>query len=286
MGTGRRGGEELLARPKLNRAQPVKIRVVVMGEEQRFGAGCPAGGHRCPAFVDEDVDMLWLEKFRLWSGRPPAADLKAVQPLLKGTRNPDPIVRIAAVAALAQEPIALVSHALLDCLNDRHAGVRLAAAQVLQHHALPAHRKPFLKLLVDDNFEVRIAAVQFVGRLGDPELAQTLVARLSDPDSDVRQAAAVALGQLRNPVALEPLVLSLADTEPVVRHSAAASLEQINRRWVRSDAVKRALPKLETLCRDPQPWIGAAAQKVVAKLAEAKDVDTDFWYRTSGIRNL
>jgi len=230
--------------------------------------------------------MLWLDRFRLRSGRPPAALLKAVQPLLKGARNPDPIVRVGAIAALAEEPIALVAHTLLDCLSDRHAGVRLAAAQVLQQHADPAHRKHFLKLLADKHFEVRIAAVQFLGRIGDPELAQPLVARLTDSDSDVRQAAAVALGQLRNPVALEPLVVLLADTEPTVRHAAVASLEQINRRWVRSDAAKRAFPRLEALCRDPEPWIAAAAQKAVAILGKAKDTDTEFWNRDSGIRNL
>jgi HEAT repeat protein len=164
--------------------------------------------------------------------------------------------------------------------------VRLAAAQVLQQHADPAHRKHFLKLLADESFEVRVTTIQFLGHTGDPELAQPLVAHLSDSDSDVRQAAAQALGRLRNPVALEPLVVLLADTEPMVRHSAVAALEQINRRWVRSDAVKRALPRLEALCRDPQPWIAAAAQKAVAKLGEAKGTDTEFWNRESGIRNL
>jgi HEAT repeat protein len=230
--------------------------------------------------------MLWLDRIRFWSAGPPAALLKEVQPLLKGARNPDPAVRLAAVAALAQEPIALVAHVLLDCLSDGHAGVRQAAAQALQQHADPAYCKHFLKLLKDKNFEVRIAAIQFLGRIADRELAQPLAARLADSDSDVRHAAALALGPMRNPVAIEPLVVLLADTEPVVRHAAAASLEQINRRWVRSDAAKRAFPRLEALCRDPQPWVAAAAQKAVAILGKAKDTDTEFWNRESGIRNL
>jgi HEAT repeat protein len=179
-----------------------------------------------------------------------------------------------------------VAHALIDCLSDEHAGVRQAAAQGLQQHADPAYCKHFLKLLKDENFEVRIAAVQFLGRVAARELAEPLVARLSDPDSDVRQAAALALGQVRDPVAIEPLVVLLADTEPAVRHAAVASLEQINRRWVRSDAAQRAFPRLEALCRDPQPWIAAAAQKAVAILGKAKDTDTEFWNRKSGIRTL
>ena len=230
--------------------------------------------------------MSWLNRIRLWSARPPAALLKEVQPLMKGARNPDPAARLAAVAALVQEPIALVGHALLDCLSDEHAGVRLAAAQALQQHADPAYCEHFLKLLKDENFEVRIAAIQFLGRIADRGLAQPLVARLADSDSDVRQAAALALGQVRNPVAIEPLVVLLADTEPAVRHAAVASLEQIDRRWVRSGAAKRAFPRLEALCRDPEPWIAAAAQKAVAILGKAKDTDTEFWNRESGIRNL
>src|SRR5262249_26254807 len=111
--------------------------------------------------------MSWLDRVRFWSDRPPAALLKEVQPLLKGARNPDPAARLAAVAALAEEPITLVAHTLLDCLSDEHAGVRLAAAEVLQQHADPAYCKHFLKLLQDENFEVRIAAIQFLGRIAN-----------------------------------------------------------------------------------------------------------------------
>jgi hypothetical protein len=96
----------------------------------------------------------------------------------------------------------------------------------------------------------------------------------------------MALGPLRNSAALEPLVLALADQEPAVRRAAVVALEQINRRWVRSEAVQRATPRLEALGKDPQPWIAAAAQKVLEKLLEAKDRDTEFWNRESGIRNL
>ena len=230
--------------------------------------------------------MLWWERIRHRSGRPPAGLLKAVQPLVKGVHNADPFVRMNAIAALAQEPLALVAHTLLECLSDRHDGVRLAAAQVLLQNADAAHRKHFLNLLADQNFEIRIAAVQFLGRIADPDLAQPLVARLADSDSDVRHAAAIAVGELRNPVAIEPLVVLLADAEPVVRRAAVASLEQINRRWIRSDAARKAFPRLKALCKDPQPWIAAAAQKAVAILGEAKGTDTEFWNRQSGIRNL
>ena len=81
-------------------------------------------------------------------------------------------------------------------------------------------------------------------------------------------------------------MLALTDEEPAVRHAAAAALEEIDPRWVRSDAAQRAIPRLEALRADPQPWIVAAAETVLEKLRAAKDKDTEVWNRESGIRNL
>jgi len=220
--------------------------------------------------------MLWFGRIRPRSGKPAATTAVSLR-----TAN-----RLAAIAALAQERGPLPIPSLLESLKDSDARVRLASAQVLEEHADPGHRTQFLALLTDEHFEVRVTAIQFLGRLRDPGLAQPLVSLLGDADSDVRLAAAQALGPLRNPVAIEPLVLALADQEPVVRRTAVASLEQINRRWVRSGATKRAIPRLEALCRESQPWVVAAAQKVLEKLRAAQDMDTEFWNRESGIRNL
>ena len=175
---------------------------------------------------------------------------------------------------------------LVASLGDPDARVRLAAAQLLEQHADPAHLTYFLTLLADEHFEVRLTAVQFLGRMSNPDLAQALIPRLADSDSDVRRAAARALGAVRNPAAIEPLVLSLTDEEPAVRHAAAAALEEIDPRWVRTGAAQRAIPRLEALRGDSQPWIASAAETVLAKLRAAKDSDTEVWKRESGIRNL
>lgn len=210
--------------------------------------------------------MVWLDSIRLRS------------------RSPQTQRQVIDVAG--EDPSPRVTTALLNNLGDPDARVRLAAAEVLAQHADPAHVTCFLTLLGDEDFEVRLTAVQFLGRVGDPDLAQALIPRLADADSDVRRAAALALGAVRNPVALEPLVLSLADEEPAVRHAAAATLERIDPRWVRTDAAQRAIPRLEARRGNPQPWIAAAAESVLEKLQAAKDSDTEFWKRESGIRNL
>lgn len=230
--------------------------------------------------------MLWLDIIRRRSGKPPANILKETQLPLKDAPQADPAARLTAIAALAQEWNPLMTHTLLDSLGDPDARVRLAAAQLLEQHPDPAHRAQFVALLADENFEVRITATQFLGHIRDHDAAQPLVPLLTDSDSDVRRAAAQALGQIHNLAAVEPLVLTLADPEPTVRHAAAAALEEINPRWVRSNAAQRAIPRLEALRKNAQPWIAGAAQKVLEKLREAQDKDTAFWNRESGIRNL
>jgi len=50
--------------------------------------------------------------------------------------------------------------------------------------------------------------------------------------------------------------------------------------------VQRAIPRLEALRADPQPWIAAAAEKALMKIQAANYSSTEFWKRESGIRKL
>lgn len=167
-------------------------------------------------------------------------------------------------------------------LTDPDWRARLAAAQALEERADPAHVTQFLALLADEHFEVRLTAIQFLRRFPQPVVAQALIQRLADPDNDVRRAAALALGAIRDVAALEPLVLSLTDEEPAVRQSVAAALEEIDRRWIRSEAAQRAVPRLELMLKDQRPWIASAAQTVLDKLKAAKDKDTEIWKNEAG----
>jgi hypothetical protein len=170
--------------------------------------------------------------------------------------------------------------------GDSKARARRGAGQVVEQQVVPAHLSHFLKLLGDEDFEVRLKGIECLRSIENPVAAQALVASLADSDSDVRLAAAQALGAIRNPEALEALVLLLADEERAVRHAAAAALEQIDPRWVRTDAARRAIPRLEALRGDPRHWIATAAEKVVEKLGAARDKNTEVWKRESGIGNL
>jgi HEAT repeat protein len=213
-------------------------------------------------------------------------DPRALKPLLKSARDSDPLVRVASITALGQELNPSVTETLLGSLNDSDSRVRSAAAQALELHADPAHLNHFLALLADAHFEVRVTAIQYLSRICDPSITPALIPLLGDPDSDVRRAAALALGEIRNPAAIKSLVLCLIDEEPAVRHAAAAALEQIDPRWIRTDAAKRAIPQIGALRTDPRPWIASVATKVFDKLKAAEDTDTQRWYRESGIREL
>ncbi len=210
--------------------------------------------------------MGWLDSIRLRLSRPETRR-EAIEELTAARKLAEP-----------KSPVA--------SLDDPDPQVRLAAAQGLAEHADPAHLSFFLTLLEDEHFEVRLTAIQYLGRVGGAAAAQALTGHLADSDSDVRRAAAQALGAIRDPVALEPLILALADEEQAVRHAAAAALEEIDPRWVRTDAARRAIPLLEALRGDPRPWIAAAAETVVERLRTAKDKDTEVWKRESGIGNL
>jgi HEAT repeat protein len=69
-------------------------------------------------------------------------DLRRIHPLLKSAQDAEPTVRLAAIAAMGQEPSPLVTTTLLNSLGDPDARVRLAAAQGLQQQADSAHMTP------------------------------------------------------------------------------------------------------------------------------------------------
>jgi len=227
----------------------------------------PGWIQECPPLPCADSEpMDWLRKARGDSGNPPTPP--------KATGGQIPAVESPGLKRLIVN------------LTDPSPQVRCAAAQALEQPGDPSFLSCFLNLLEDEHFEVRLVAIKYLRRINDPVVAPALIAHLDDADSDVRQAVAQALGAVRNRTALEPLILSLADEEPAVRHAAAAALEAIDPRWVRTDAARRAVLRLEALRADPRPWIVAAAERVLEKLRSSSDSSTETWKRESGIRTL
>jgi HEAT repeat protein len=76
----------------------------------------------------------------------------------------------------------------------------------------------------------------------------------------VGQAAAELLGELRAAEAVEPLLLALKYEKRPVQLAAARALVQVG---------EPAVEALETVRNDPQPWVRARIEAILAEIAGA-----------------
>ena len=107
--------------------------------------------------------------------------------------------------------------------------VRAAALQALARHGDPADAKLVAKSLASPFRQVRLAAAKALQRLHEPEVADLLWPRLVDPeeDSDVRTEVAIALGQYPTPAVFNALVAALSQRELAVNTAAIDALRSI-----------------------------------------------------------
>ena len=107
--------------------------------------------------------------------------------------------------------------------------VRAAALQALARHGDAADAVLVAKSLVSPFRQVRLAAAKALQRLHDPAVADLLWPRLVDAeeDSDVRTEVAIALGQYPTPAVFNALVAALSQRELAVNTAALDSLRMI-----------------------------------------------------------
>jgi hypothetical protein len=110
--------------------------------------------------------------------------------------------------------------------------VRAAALQALARHGDAADARLVAKSLVSPFRQVRLAAAKALQRLHDPAVADLLWPRLVDAeeDSDVRTEVAIALGQYPTPAVFNALVAALSQRELAVNTAALDSLRMITGR--------------------------------------------------------
>ena len=124
------------------------------------------------------------------------ADPRAVAVLLSMAKKRDPVVRAAAIRALAQVG-----------------------------PGIPAVHRFFMKLLASSRWEDRVYALDAAGLAGDPSVTAKIAKNLEHKVWQVRHAAAVALGKLRQRQAIPPMIKALAGEEHKrVRAALAESL--------------------------------------------------------------
>jgi HEAT repeat protein len=231
---------------------------------------------------DHDVDVRATAARALGAKR----DARAIEPLLLAVVDLSSEVRTAAVASLdqlgeplgglllkalegsqlareelvARSPDARIAPVLIKALEAAEVRVRVAAAWTLW--ALPDDRAvdALIYSLQSRNQEVRLGAAGALGALGDRAAVAALLRCLSDLDVRLQRTAAWGLGRIAAPEAVPDLLRALNSPDADTRELVVVALGAVGDEPSRS-GVRRALT-------DPSPHVRAAAQRVMAELAQ------------------
>jgi HEAT repeat protein len=187
-------------------------------------------------------------------------DARAVDPLRRVLRDPDPILRATAVSALgdieAMSSAADVERVLREdsdrrvrleainalgniesmsslevlssVLNGNDVEMSIAAIEAIDNlddvHTAPAG---LLRAIGSNVPELRKTAAMALGIIADPNTVDALIGLLRDADADVRMAAVEGLGEIGTPAAKPGLTRALEDSHPEVRRAAIEALAEI-----------------------------------------------------------
>ena len=189
----------------------------------------------------------------------PATPLSATQ-LATFTRDPDPTVRLAAVASLSRQATPAAAHALIECLDEG----TLPSARVIERLGYPWAVPTIVEALITDAVKrgTRPALLQALAMTGDPAgieialrvevheppeeriqamrilehgiaratadqralIAGTAIAMADDPLPNVRSLAMTVLASVDHPDRLHQLYRGAQDPDWFTRRAAARSL--------------------------------------------------------------
>jgi HEAT repeat protein len=106
--------------------------------------------------------------------------------------------------------------------------VRLAVVRAIAEYRTPLAQQVLEAGLADDDKAVRVACCQALGRRAEAISVSKLESTLrSDNDIDVRLAAAEALGNIKSPQAIQALVVALDDRDPALQYVGVQSMKSI-----------------------------------------------------------
>ena len=106
--------------------------------------------------------------------------------------------------------------------------VRLAVIGAVAEFQTPMAQQVLESGLADEDKAVRVACCRALGRRGEAASVPKLAGALrSDQDVDVRLAAADALGKIMSPEAIQALVVALDDRDPALQYVGVQSMKSI-----------------------------------------------------------
>lgn len=155
-------------------------------------------------------------------------------PLIGLLQDREAEVRAVTCETLGQLQATAAVDALAECLRDPQPIVRIAAVHALGRLG-PAGVALVDQLLKSGRVEDRVTIVEVAGNAGDKTRLPMLIAALQDDSDAMRRAAAEALGKLKDPSAIEPLVALIRD--PLSAASVAGIAARINQPPTYADRV-------------------------------------------------
>ena len=135
-----------------------------------------------------------------------------------------PYVRSAAAGALSPSKEERVRDALVAALQDRYPGVRAEVVTAVQELKDPRFVRPLLIALRDRVPEVRRRAALALGKIEDPRVVEPLLRALGDQNRKVRDGVISALGNVRDQRVIDPLIAALHT--PATAWAAATALSK------------------------------------------------------------
>jgi len=129
----------------------------------------------------------------------------ALRILRDGLTDPEPLIRVHAIEAVAASRRERLMPTVQRLLTDPSMPVRFAAAVAVGDLKYSIARNSVSLALRDSDHNVVIAASYAIGRLGDTEYYEVVRKALSSSDQTVRANAAFLLGRIDDPKSIELL---------------------------------------------------------------------------------
>jgi len=189
-------------------------------------------------------------------------DAAAVQTVLAGLADPDPVVRRVSAEILGSVQLPAAASAAVAALHDPDPQVRVAALHSLAAGQAASALLEVLLLLADPEAEVRLAAVETLRQLAGygTGLAQLLRPILDDPEPAVRTRAALAILHLGPDAQAAQTLLALARS-PVAAERVRALMAMSE--WADPAAYRLAAEGAS----DPNAGVRCAAVRAAAHIS-------------------
>jgi serine/threonine-protein kinase len=188
-------------------------------------------------------------------------------------------VNIAAVAKLLQDPdidvqnkaVDMMVHLnhpetvryLTDALKDESEYARRAAVEVLNEVGNKDSVKELFQVLKDDDWWVRSRAGDALAEIGGPKVVNSVVQLIKDEDEEIRRTAIEILNATKDEAAVDHLIKATHDDDWWVKERAVDALSKIGS--------PKALPRLEEMLGQ-NPKTDTVIVRALGKLGSQKHI--------------